>query len=420
MYLKATINHVIVICILSFLSFKSHAQEVSINTRELEALIKEWNYANNVRSSKAFERVYAEQLLFYAANLTKQQSIELKKEFFQKNRDAKQRIVSGLVFTPYARGVVKCDFKKEVYLDSQWKSFTSYLLFSKENGRYRIVGESDSDTDRKQRFTLPLGEPLAGAVKSGASFNIETKKESASTDTTLVKIDTTSSKPSVKEVAEEEEPKQLLDSAISNVEAVAKQSLGDTVTIPTALLYGLIGFAVFIIILVILMKRKSGEPSDFQSTTGKRITNLSKRRKKDRYQESQHLFENFVITLFDPLYFQLMYRNTENIEMGNPDLRFEYRQKDVNLKLAVKCFYLASANKDTTIHVSDLNLFVQYCLERNLDPYYILGVDGDPDDPKELYFIPLKAIKASVIGYEQLAPYRKSGMFYYNSSLQLK
>lgn len=399
MYFKATINLVIVLLISLLFSFQSYAQKIAIDTGKLEALLKEWNYAHNAKSIESLEKVYAADLLFYTLNLSRREGIEMKKEFFNKNPNTKQRIVNGLVFTPYARNVIKCDFKKEVYLDSEWKTFSSYLLFSQEHNVYKIIGESDNDTDVKLKYTLPLGMPVDVPVRSSASFDVEKVRDT----TTAVSHNLPDKKKSP----------VVLDSAISNVEAVAKQSLNETITIPKVVLYALIGLAVFAVVLVMMYRKKTTATGEFKSST-----KVTKNKMSEKYKATLNTFQNFVITLFDPLYFELSYRNADEGELGNPDLKFEYKHKDVDVRLAIKCFYLPSANKDTTIHVDDLNLFVQYCADRNLEPYYILGVGGEADDPKELYFIPLKTITASVIGYDQLKPFRKSGMFYYNSALK--
>jgi hypothetical protein len=400
MNLKAAIRVLIVIGITTVFSSRLPAQQIAIDTEELEALVGEWNYAHNARSGEAFKRVYGEKLIFYTQRLTRKICITLKEELFRKNKAFEQRIVSDLVFTAYTSGIIKCDFRKEVFTNGKWKPYPCYLLFSYADNEYKIVGESDYSTDKTLKYSLNIGKPMDIPLASNASLHDVPSNDSLQTDTDTASIAL-------------DKPPVMIDSAIATVEAVAEQSLNETVTIPKIFLYALVGIAFLAVIMVIVYKKKSVSGQS-NSSIEKRNRSLS--------QTQIEAFQNFIITLFDPLYFQLTYKSQGIASPGNPDLKFDYLSKDYSSRLAIRCSYLYSANlADVVVDLNDLSTFIKYAVDRNLVPYFILGVGGEPDDPDEIFLIPLKSPTVTSYTYQQLIPFRKAGMFYINiNTKQLK
>lgn len=139
----------------------------------------------------------------------------------------------------------------------------------------------------------------------------------------------------------------------------------------------------------------------------------------------QSVFESFVITLFDPLYFRHKRPKSEPVFAGKlsgaetvPDLLFEYNNKDVRLPFAIKCqYYKHIAKNEVQLFPSDrLHQFMRFEEEGEMDLYYVLGFGGTPDDPKELFLVPAKTVKNEYISKAALRQFSKSGMFYYNRS----
>jgi hypothetical protein len=139
----------------------------------------------------------------------------------------------------------------------------------------------------------------------------------------------------------------------------------------------------------------------------------------------QSVFEAFVITLFDPLYFRHRRPKAERVLAGNvsegetgPDLEFDFNYKETHARFAIKCQYY----KEMLTH--EIRLFSPRRLQvlrdfaegRETTLYYILGFGGTPDDPNELFLVPAKVIKHEFVSKAALKPYSKSGMFFYNSS----
>src|SRR5687767_3191376 len=129
-----------------FLSLYSEAQQFDINTQMIEPLIKEWNFANNSRSVKSFRNVYGDTVIFYTQRVSKEGAIARKVRLFREEQSFSQKISGKISYTPYTGGVIKCEFRKDVWQEFGWKSHPSYLLVSYERSRYWIVGESDYET----------------------------------------------------------------------------------------------------------------------------------------------------------------------------------------------------------------------------------------------------------------------------------
>jgi hypothetical protein len=142
-----------------FLSFQLFSQTFS-DTTVLKQFVKRWNVANNYKYTAWQNEQYTSTLLFYGKTIEKRKAIETKIFFFKKNKSYHQEIVSPIQFSFYKSGVVKCSFHKKVYYDSYTKNYPAYLLFIKQNGVYKISGESDLISDSKTGFTLRLGEEI--------------------------------------------------------------------------------------------------------------------------------------------------------------------------------------------------------------------------------------------------------------------
>ena len=135
----------------------------------------------------------------------------------------------------------------------------------------------------------------------------------------------------------------------------------------------------------------------------------------------QSVFEAFVITLFDPLYFQYKRPKQQRVYAGNrheaqaaPDLIFQFRQKETEVRFAMLCrYYKHVAKNEVQIASPDFRKALAQ-IEQDTDLYFVLGFGGAPDDPKELYFVPASEVSGDYITRTALQQYSKSGMFYYN------
>lgn len=390
-----------------FLAFDttSLAQGIGIETKDIEAVIREWNYANNSRNVQSFKNVYARQLLFYTQDVSELKAIQLKQQLFRLKPAFRQRIITGITYTPYTSGLIKCDFTKEVFETTRWKEYPSYLLVSFQDNRYEIVGESDIPTDKVLKYTLDIGEPM-------------TFENVATTDS--FQTDSHAARKSFSAVAD------AANSSLKSDETTSMFSKFGEVTIPKGYIYILIGLLT-LGGLMIFAADAARSRKRHSLPSGAMIKTQDEAELVVRDFKMQSVFEDFVVTLFDPLYFLNRRPKSERVYAGKipndepmPDFIFEFNQKDVHAHFAIKCQYYKDVAKNE-VHLFPADVvrgFRQFEEEKGIDVYYVLGFGGAPDDPKELFLLPAKSIQDEYVTKSELRRYSKSGMFYYNSKTE--
>jgi hypothetical protein len=375
------------------------SQDFELDTREVLDVIKKWNYANNAMSEQSFRDIYADRLIFYSQNLPREKCIALKKSLFAKDPGFKQKIISDPVFTAYTGGVIKADFTKEVFQKGKWKQFPSYLLITYENNRYLISGESDLDTDKKLKYKLDIGVPMD-------------IPQSEVRDTTQVDSVTVASDDSV----DEQLLQRLEDSTL--ISSVTQEVLSnETVAVPKRYVYLLIALLIVAATVVLFSRRpKRSSRKSAETVSAQKETQLIRNEKG---------FENFVVALFDPHYFTLKTLTRQRVYAGNargqdfvPSLEFEFQNKDTRVRLAIETIFIPQLKSREILSYSanQINRYHEFEDGTGMEVYLIVGLEGDPADPKELYLIPTSELREGYMGYQELQPFRKYGMFFYNTT----
>jgi hypothetical protein len=392
-----------------------------VDSKEIEALINEWNFANNTRSVDGFANVYHTKLLFYTQTVSRSAAIAFKQKLFQRQPGFEQRIVTPITYTPYTSGVVKCDFTKEVFEDSTRRLYPGYLLVSYENNRYWIVGESDYKTDKTLNYKLDLGQPIEFGkqedreqqqLDSFTAADLSNKTENFEN----VKPASDSSKIINKDASQVQDNKPVQNNKRSLSSALITS---DTTAIPKRYLFILIGLMVIGGIMIFIADSIGSKKLSDQKSLAKTRT------KRDRVGEfkDQAAFEQFVISLFDPLYFRYRRAKPGVVLAGKglerepmADFEFDFRNKEKHARFAVRCIYHREVQPEM-LFSSEKGKRIEF-LEEDQNLYFILGAGARPDDPKELFLLPAKVVSSQTISLKELQPYRKHGMFYYNSSTQ--
>jgi len=408
----------------------SIAQKAGVNTSEIASLIKEWNYAHNARSTEAFNTVYHKTVVLYAQQLSKAECIAQKKTFFGEHPDYKQNITSSISYNAYPSGVIKCSFKKEVTKDGVLWKYPAYLLVSYKNNKYRIVGESDDATDRTLNYYLAIGKTIdpPPVVKE----DLKNENEDSVTDSVMRNdsaVASTGDDSTVANASDDSVSISAIDTSVTqrSTDSVAVTNTlpipviqEDAVTIPLQYIYMLVGFLVVSSIVIIIV---AGNRSKKRNGKSKAAPDMHAG-KHDHYDvEQSALFEKFVITLFDPLYFRAFRAKREKILADPsteiavyPELEFEFNHKDAKISFVVESMYIPHLKyKDILIAPPDKVAAYRQLDEDDHDLYLVLGIEGKPDDPRELYLIPVIEIRQSYITYPQLQRFRKHGMFFYNT-----
>lgn len=386
-----------------------YAQDFELDTREALDVIKKWNFASNAMSESTFREIYADKLIFYTENLPKEKCIALKKNNFKSSRGFKQKIVTDPIFKAYTAGVVKAEFTKEVFQKGKWKKYPSYLLITYEKNKYLISGESDLETDRRLNYKLSIGTPMD--IPQSRSTDTTFTNVTSSIDTTLAD----SSSATFDDSVSADLLQKLEDSAI--VSSVTEEVLSDeTVAVPKKYVYFLIGFLVLAAVIVVVSRgpkkssRKVKEPA-----VNTRETQLLRNDK---------AFENFVVALFDPHYFTLKTLTREHVFAGNvkrqnfvPSLEFEFQNKDSRCNLAIECIFIPqlASREILSYSANQVNRYHDFEEASGMEVYLIVGLEGEPGDPKELFLVPTSELREGYLGYKELQPFRKHGMFFYNS-----
>ena len=383
-------------------------QSLGIDTDLIESLIDEWNFANNTRNVHSFEKVYGDQIMFYTENVSKRRAIALKQQLFELKPYFRQRIITEISYKPYSKGVIKCDFTKEVFEKTYWKKYPSYLLVSYEKNNYSIVGESDYATDRVLKYKLDIGEPITfeKAAEVPDTFIVDSAQAVTPVSARVraeKSVETSASRFTIDDF-------EMLFSDIS--------SMG-MITIPRAYIFILVGMLALGGLMIVLADsvRKKGPVRERPALRHSQAEHVV------RDFKVQSGFESFVLTLFDPLFFKYKRLKNEHVYAGKgpvaekgADFVFEYNQKDTAKSFAIKCqYYKNVAKSEVQIFTGErLEFFRQFEDETDMDVYYVLGFGGAPDDPRELFFIPAKNVRSEYMSKAALRQYSKSGMFYYN------
>lgn len=412
---KVGVGKVAVFFVLLVMTYhKGAGQALHIDTKQIEPLIREWNYANNSRSVESFQNVYSAQLLFYAETLSESKAIGLKQELFKLKPWFRQKITTAPTYTPYTSGLIKVDFTKDVLEKSGWNRYRSYLLVSFEDNRYSIVGESDYDTDEALKYQLNIGEPM--------------ELETSADEYNVPGVDTTFAENSSSRGAD-------LEAILKSVRAgdlsvvLAPFTSSEVVAVPKGHVFTLVGMLI-LGGLMIFIADSVHRPRSKKKRTVVYGTTLERADESDHVIQDfkmQSVFEAFVITLFDPLYFRHRRPRPEKVLAGSrsegetvPDLEFDFNKNETRVTFAIKCVYYkrAMVNELQLFSAERQQAFRRFEEERNMDLYYIIGMGGRPDDPRELYLVPARAIRSEYITKAALKPYGKSGMFFYNRAAQ--
>lgn len=120
---------------------------------EVRDIISRWDDAHSIERMSELRDLYADKVMFYTKWCTREELIEVKEDALFKRPDFSQRS-ENLTFEREEDGTVRCDFTKTTFSNGKEGVYHAYLCFQKQNGRWLIVRESDSTTDKNMRKNL--------------------------------------------------------------------------------------------------------------------------------------------------------------------------------------------------------------------------------------------------------------------------
>ena len=365
----------------SFINLFSQ-QRLIVDTTELRKLIREWNFAHEVKSVESFNSLYADSVVFYSKVRTREDVKQTKQQLFLKSPAFSQSIRSELKWNAFVPGVLRCQFRTSLTNGQKASNHDTYLIIRYDSGRYRIIGESDVQTDKKLRFRLRLGDEIP----------IDTFK----TDTSAVYGSTSSEGESA-------------FSPSANINAVVTYlSSEEKLSVRRNYVFILVGMVLLGGILIVV--------ADAVRHTGWKTKGWRGRKKKPNEFElykAQSDFQAFATTLFDPLYFKRARMNLRLMDELPSALLFKFENKQMEGKFAVQTVFVPQVrNVGLKVFPSAMEVRLREFAGRCGVPlYYVVGLGGTPDEPQEIFAIPAVAMQTS-FDLEELSTYRKHGMFF--------
>jgi hypothetical protein len=385
------------------------SQDLRLDTQDALDVIKKWNFAMNARSEQTLRTIYADKVIYYAKVTSREKCLADKRAFFNANPAFKQKIVSDPKFVAHTAGIVKSSFIREVFQNGKWKKIPSYLLISYEKNQYKITGESDPGTDAAANYTLEIGEPMDIPQSDPVPLDV------ASNDSVLDSDFTDTVQVASNDSITSDQSLKTEDSTL--ISTVAKEVLSEEpVAIPKKYIYVLIGLLVVIAAVAVFSRRPK------KSSSKKKAANNNSR--ETAVTRNDKTFENFVIALFDPHYFTLKNHSRQRVMAGKdrqvdfvPGLEFEFQNKDSRVRIAIECIFIQQIASQQLLSYSgnQINRYHDFEDGTGMEVYIVVGIEGEANDPKELCLIPTADLREGYLGYQDLQPFRKHGMFFYNA-----
>jgi hypothetical protein len=352
-----------------------YAQSEAIDTTSIREVVNRWNEAHHEMSEDDFDELYASTVLFYANYLGKRACIEKKLSLLNKGA-FQQHIGSDLQLTFYEGGIVYCGFTKEVTTARGIKSYPSYLLLKRMDDRYVITGESDLVTDRNLKFHLALGPQLH---ISELSFAPLARKPGGSSPQPVVGL------------------------------------------VIVAFLFLTGGMVIYY-----LRKRSVPKPKADQAPrstyTERKLTSEEEAWRKTQLEKGQ-AFEKFVVNRFRQKAHVFTWMDATSDKGSqdhhpasnlNPDLQYEFRIEGRAYPFAVECKYRSKTSGIIQVaEDSQIKRYQRFGYQRRMEVFVVLGLGGTPDNPSELYVIPISQVKPEM-HHDTLTPYKAAPAFSYD------
>ncbi len=146
-------------------------------------------------------------------------------------------------------------------------------------------------------------------------------------------------------------------------------------------------------------------------------------------------FEKFVVKQFDKRYFTLNeWRSDKYVEgiyaVSNhfPDLEIEFnlKTKEVSDKFAIECKWRKNYYQGGIEWANDYQIdnYKKYAETLKIPVFVVIGVGGEPENPNELFIIPLGQVTSNILSKETLLKYKKissdKGFFWDFENKELK
>ncbi|MCB9034295.1 MAG: hypothetical protein H6553_10690 [Chitinophagales bacterium] len=135
-------------------------------------IVKEWNTVHN--DTAYFDDLinfYNYNVLFYKKNFSANSVVATKKYRIKGAKTYRQLIIGRIGIYPSDTGEYKCEFLKMVNINNKAKVYHSYLIFDNINGEWKIIVESDKESDNRPDMVSLFESFQESESKSKGDFN---------------------------------------------------------------------------------------------------------------------------------------------------------------------------------------------------------------------------------------------------------
>lgn len=340
------------------------AQSLHVDVDAVKVLARQWNDCHTPAAVDKLAQLYAEDVRFYGATLSRARCVSLKKAELKDVGNFSQTVGRNVALSGYANEVVRCDFEKTITRDGVTSDHQAYLIVKWVGDRYVIVEESDQMTDRIFENSPALGAEVS--IRDVAFFTPPSDDGSRSDSRMFLSL--------------------LLLSAVGL----------------TAL-------------LVASGKYRKRFRRDRWS--GNRIY------QGESYFEKGLAFEKFIVKQFalQRNAFTLPDWRSDKFHEGiyaqsirDPDLVYECSHGGYTRKFSVECKFRSKGIKGVVTLMDENKYKIYQSYHRNMMPFYIaLGLGGDPANPAKLFLIPFDCVKLDM-SFTELGRFVKTGKFFYD------
>jgi hypothetical protein len=331
-------------------------------------IVNQWNDYYNSKNINGFKDLFDDRIYYYGSNETISLVIrDIEKQLLN---SYEQKIKSEINISFFSNGYIKCAFLKEVHSKGNTKSYPSYLLLKKAFSGYKIVGESDTISDKNMHNEPFLGNEIDDFKSYNYPINLFLIIPACLTliGIYLIYRERNKTKDIVKnEVIE-------ADNTKVKVEFNSRNNYNPHI-----------------------------DSTETEESKGKD-------------------FENFVVERFKKEYFNLIHWRGDKIYNGiyadankYPDLEYEFKTKSRETKLAVECKWRSSFEAGCLEWAKDYQImnYNRYQKENNIKVFIFLGVGGRPNYPDELYIIPLDKISNKILYKNSIVQYQRFSKSYF-------
>lgn len=143
----------------------------------------------------------------------------------------------------------------------------------------------------------------------------------------------------------------------------------------------------------------------------------SRNNDKESAEEKGKEFVKLVISKFSKSYFKLKEWRSDKYEDGiyaeantYPDLEFEFTLRDMKSAFAIECKWRKGYYKNGLEWAKEYQIknYQNFAKEKNIPVFVVLGVGGTPNNPDEVFVLPLAQAGSIFISQSELKQYQKT------------